>query len=141
MPSNKARRAGHMRTRKSSGTWITSDPPRTNRDTRSVPWTAGDTCGGLTAGFRAHGSSNAAKMTLEERKMLRAWDNTGTTGYTVEWRDGKTCRRRMPSKESSDKYNGRTWDVCPVQPVITDDDRDVRMSYTDMVQHGIVTEE
>lgn len=116
---------------------IQSSPAR-NTPVRSVPWN--DRGEGLCAGFRLHGSTDRAKMTVDERKMLRAWDNTGGTGETVEWKNGHTCRRRMPAKEVSEKWDGRTHDVGPIQPAIVELEAK-RISYTDAVQHGIVTED
>lgn len=132
-----ARKAGHMRTRRACNLGISSDPKRTHI-ARSVPW---DNDGiGLLHGAHAHGSSDPAKMTLEERRMLRAWDNTGGTGYTVEWLNGYTRKRRMPAKESSKKWDGDCTSIGPIEPAAVETERK-RISYTDAVQHGIVVEE
>ena len=58
-------------------------------DTRTVP-------GYITpTDMRPHGSSEAAQPTKRERKVMRAWDNQGGTGHTVEWRGSRTRLRKM----------------------------------------------
>lgn len=58
-------------------------------DTRTVP-------GYITpTDMLPHGSSEAAQPTKRERVMLRAWDNQGGTGNTVEWRGSRTRLRKM----------------------------------------------
>lgn len=131
---HKTRVSAHMRTRTALNLGIQSDAPRTHIP-RPVPWD--DKGEGLHAGFRPHGSTERAKMNAHERKMIDAWDNTGGTGNTVQWVKSRTCLRRMPRKKSSDKYDGRTHDVGPVEPVAVDLERK-RMSYTQAQQHGMI---
>lgn len=54
-------------------------------------------CPGYTAptDMRPHGSSTPDEPTKRERKMLKAWDNQGGTGDTVEWKASMTRLRKM----------------------------------------------
>ena len=51
--------------------------------------------------YEARGTANVAKMTMREREMIDAWDNTGTTGNTVVWNARTHCTAlRMMARRS-----------------------------------------
>lgn len=110
-----------------------------------------------------------AYPSLEERRILRAWENTGGRGETVEWVRAKDCgckpgrdehgkrrmcthgrTRRRTMAPSRKKYDGRTHVVGPVVAGDGTGDRPdnvsraererAYLSYTDLVQHGLVVE-
>ena len=147
----KGKRTPRARTARAS--WIVSDHRTTHPDTRTVP----TECKGSTIPHYAHGSTNRAEMTREERAWVRAWNED-----RVAWKDGKTVEtpgprevtRQVPGRvyRTRDPRTGdivekkieRTLGACPdVRPV----EGKVRswpggqLSYTDSVQHGIVRED
>jgi len=136
------------RARKARASWVTSDHRTTHPDTRVSP--------GWTPTARVpHGTTQPARQTREERRLLQAWSED-----RVVWKDGRTQEtprpgeytRKVPDLVYRCMENGqvverriaRKMGECPDVRPVEGRARDVetgKLSYTQAVQHGIVREE